>query len=148
MRRGDNPHPAISVQIRIPPQCCEFGHGSQLVITDLLSVKKSVTHVSEGAHRDISEIPALQAGKHGYGFSGRTLPHRSKTGSHLCACSLMAEHQTSNLMVGVRFSSRTPHGYCGGLRESFEVPKALVKRYIRPSAQSVGSASTTDCEFN
>lgn len=65
-----------------------------------------------------------------------------------CACSLMAEPQTSNLMVGVRFSSRTPRGHYGGPRESFEVPKALVKRYIRPSAQSVGSASTTDCEFN
>ncbi len=60
-----------------------------------------------------------------------------------CACSLMAEPQTSNLMVGVRFSSRTPHGCCGGPRESFEVPKALVKRYIRPTARPVGSASTT-----
>lgn len=27
--------------------------------------------------------------------------------------------------------------------ESVEVPKALVKRYIRPSARPVGSASTT-----
>lgn len=60
-----------------------------------------------------------------------------------CACSLMAEPQTSNLMVGVRFSSRTPHGHYGGPRESFEVPKALVKRYIRPTARPVGSASTT-----
>lgn len=108
MRRGGNPHPAISVQIRIPPQCCEFGHGSQLVITDLLSVKKSATHVSEGAHRNISEIPVLKAGKPGYGFSGRTLPHRSKTGSHLCACSLTAELQTSNLTAGVQLPSRTP----------------------------------------
>lgn len=33
----------------------------------LLSVEKSVTHVSAGARRNILEIPVLQAGKLGYG---------------------------------------------------------------------------------
>lgn len=120
---------SVSVQIRFPPQCRSFFRFFCGTAYGLLSDK-------EKRH----PCKRRRSPEH---FRDSGAPSWEAWLWETCACSLMAEPQTSNLMVGVRFSSRTPHGCCGGLRESFEVPKALVKRYIRPTARPVGSASTT-----
>lgn len=65
----------------------------------------------------------------------------------ISSISVTETHRPSKPRMRVQLSYAGPHGYCGGLRESFEVPKALVKRYIRPTARPVGSASTTGRRF-
>lgn len=58
---------SVSVQIRFPPQCRSFfDFPAERHMASFL-MKKSVTHVSAGARRDMLEIPVLQAGKLGYG---------------------------------------------------------------------------------
>lgn len=58
---------SVSVQIRFPPQCRSFFDFSAARHMASFLIKKSVTHVSAGARRNILEIPVLQAGKLGYG---------------------------------------------------------------------------------